>query len=443
MPVLRGTPPLVAPAVLVVAIAATAGLAAAAMPVLSVTTRDAVLGLHTDAAGVPIDVDVPVPVPVPTRVDNTPRAILEWWGDRGVPGAGVAASAIPDDPLYDSDFTPATGAIPLLPDDSVRFEYGPGASTIGTATYFSGDALATGGLSGEVHEPAADAVADADHGLRALRAGASRAATSRLAFHDDDAGATERLPYAPSRVPKTDGTPLTRAAPSPTVATAASITDGGSSEDAASLAARAALVTAALALPALAVALYHRIRGNSTLDNETRKTIFDAVCGEAGLGVADVAAAARVSYSTASYHLDRLVKERMLVVTADGNKLRYYKNGGAFSEDERRVLPILKNDEAMRVLGAILERPGTYRAQVAQTLGVTATTVNWHLRRLADVGLVTEVRSGRAAALSADHDRIGVVLASLLPKLAPTEAEEVSRRLVVVPVAESAAATAA
>ena len=166
-----------------------------------------------------------------------------------------------------------------------------------------------------------------------------------------------------------------------------------------------------LALLGLAgVALYTRIRPTSALENETRKQIFEAVCHAPGMGVHAIAKSAGVSYSTTAYHLERLVEAGMIVMTPDGNKLCYYKNGGAFTETERRLLPILKNEEATRLLEAILESPGTYRAALAGRLGVTATTINWHLKRLREAGLVEEVRAGRNAYL---YPRTGALRESL------------------------------
>jgi DNA-binding transcriptional ArsR family regulator len=157
---------------------------------------------------------------------------------------------------------------------------------------------------------------------------------------------------------------------------------------------------AALGLLGLAgFALYHRIRPHATLENDTRKAIFEAVCETPGLGVHVISERARVSYSTATYHLERLVAAGMIVMTPDGNKLCYYKNGGAFTESERKILPLVKNEEAARLLEAILDTPGTYRAALAERLGVTATTINWHLRRLREAGLIDETRQGRNAYL--------------------------------------------
>ena len=175
------------------------------------------------------------------------------------------------------------------------------------------------------------------------------------------------------------------------------------------------------------LALYHRIRPNAALENGTRKAIFDAVCASPGMGVHAIAERTGVSYSTTAYHLERLVEAGMIVMTPDGNKLCYYKNGGAFTEAERRLLPVLKNGEAVRLLEAILETPGTYRAALAERLGVTATTINWHLKRLRETGLVAEVRSGRNAYL---YPRVGPLresLVALAAKVATTDADVAER----------------
>lgn len=192
-------------------------------------------------------------------------------------------------------------------------------------------------------------------------------------------------------------------------------------------------MAAASLLCLLGLALYHRIRPAAALENDTRKVIFNAVCERPGLGVHDIADAANVSYSTATYHLERLVGAGMLVMTPDGNKLCYYKNGGAFNESERRLVPILKNREATRLLESILESPGTYRAALAERLGVTATTINWHLRRLREAGLIDETRQGRNAYLHPRADHLGATLRALMEKLGPDEVEAAQRLLTYAP----------
>lgn len=187
---------------------------------------------------------------------------------------------------------------------------------------------------------------------------------------------------------------------------------------------KAAVTAGAVALMLLGpLAMYSRISRDETLENDTRREIYDIVETTPGICIKDVADAADVSYSTASYHLDRLVKTDYLVKDQEGNKVLYYKNGGTFTKDERELVPILKNHECMRVFEHILENPWCYRAEAAEALGVSHTTVNWHLKRLTDAELVEEHREGRNCHLYIDDQTLDRVMA-VMDKLEAMGAEE-------------------
>lgn len=201
---------------------------------------------------------------------------------------------------------------------------------------------------------------------------------------------------APKPVPR--GSPPTV---QPNAVALAPVKDGG---------AAAAVAAGALAIGALLALwpLYHRLAGARTLESATRKRIYDVVCARPGAGVAEVAMKGGVSYSTATYHLDRLVQAGMLVETNEGGRVRWFKNGG-FNEQDRKLVPIVENPEVMRILDIVRQNPGTYRAAIADTLNVTTTTVNWHLKRLLAEGLVREERRGRNAFLYADEQRLAAL----------------------------------
>ena len=196
--------------------------------------------------------------------------------------------------------------------------------------------------------------------------------------------------------------------------------NGSGGADVAAMALGAALVGGAIIGP---MALYHRIRSNHTLNNKTRQMVYDAVVKSPGMGVNDAAKAADCSYSTAAYHLERLVEERLLIAAEDGRRARYFKNGGAFSQAEREFVPVLQSKEAMAVLQVIVENPWCYRAEVAQKLGVSGPTVNWHLKKLMGVGVVKEMREGRVSYLYADKKSLGSLGANLVGKLPEDQVE--------------------
>ncbi len=162
---------------------------------------------------------------------------------------------------------------------------------------------------------------------------------------------------------------------------------------------KAAIAAGLLALLLGPLTMYSRIQRGDALENDTRRNIYEIVENDPGICIKDVATDADVSYSTASYHLDRLVRMDYIARRKEGNKVLYYKNGGTFTQQEQQLVPLLKNTEAMRVFEHILENPWCYRAEVAEALGVSHTTINWHLDNLQEANLVEEHREGRSCHL--------------------------------------------
>jgi predicted transcriptional regulator len=168
------------------------------------------------------------------------------------------------------------------------------------------------------------------------------------------------------------------------------------------------------------VLLYNRLNRGATFENPTRRRIFEYVKTMPGACIADIAQQVGVSHSTASYHLDKLCGFSLVTSNADGNKVRFFVNGGAFTEDERRVLSALDNVETRRVLAVIIRHPWSYRAELTALLNVSSPTVNWHLERLTGCGLVLENKSGRNRFLFADKTYVGSALQRLVDKLRDT-----------------------
>jgi predicted transcriptional regulator len=176
---------------------------------------------------------------------------------------------------------------------------------------------------------------------------------------------------------------------------------------------KAAVSVGLLSLLVGPLAMYSRIKRSEGLDNDTRRAIYEIIEDDPGVCIQEAADRAGVSYSTASYHLKRLVKMDYVERREDGNKVRYYKNGGGFTQAERELVPVLKNDEAMAVFQHIVENPWCYRAEVAEALDVSHTTVNWHLDQLQEVDLVEEHREGRNCHLHVDDEALDRVTATI------------------------------
>lgn len=170
----------------------------------------------------------------------------------------------------------------------------------------------------------------------------------------------------------------------------------------------------AIVLPLLA------IRGGEsrgTLENDTRRAVYEHVRDQPGTPIAGVAEAVDVSHSTATYHLDTLAESGLVVSLEDGNKRRFFPNAGAYDEAERRCLAVLENEGTRRALAAVARREPTTRSELASSLDVSIPTVNWHLERLDDCGFLDQVDAGGSVELRLERSRTRSVLAGLLEKL--------------------------
>ncbi|MBI4393168.1 MAG: winged helix-turn-helix transcriptional regulator [Euryarchaeota archaeon] len=156
--------------------------------------------------------------------------------------------------------------------------------------------------------------------------------------------------------------------------------------------------------------LYHRMRGAASLENKTRKAVFDIVTGRTGITANGISALAGIGYTTVMYHLRRLMTEGMVVESGDGHNRLYYQNGGEVSRDERDLVAIGRDPQAMRLLNFISEHPWSYRAEIANAMGVSTTTINWHLKKLVKSGLIVEERDGKNAFLCPCREKMGVLL---------------------------------
>lgn len=136
--------------------------------------------------------------------------------------------------------------------------------------------------------------------------------------------------------------------------------------------------------------LYRRLSREKSLANPTRVTVFERILACPGITAGALARSVSIDRHTALHHLDVLCGFGMIEGRRVGARLRYYRNGGVFSEDEKRAHVALADPKARAVLLARLRSPGSSVAGLAQSLGVPKSTALWHLQRMRRLGVVRE-----------------------------------------------------
>ena len=78
-------------------------------------------------------------------------------------------------------------------------------------------------------------------------------------------------------------------------------------------------------------------------------------------------------------------------------------NESTYGEKEKAVFSALKNDKYRRIISEILNCDWITHEKLAEKVGVSAPTINWHIRHLKEEGIVRADTDGRYTAYSIDH----------------------------------------
>jgi len=97
---------------------------------------------------------------------------------------------------------------------------------------------------------------------------------------------------------------------------------------------------------------------------------------------------------TVQYHLNLLEKNGR--ITSERHNLhRFYFPVGIFKESERNVLKILSQETAREILMLIIERKEPSQTDIVNTVRISAASVNWHIKRLIELGIIKETKEGK------------------------------------------------
>jgi predicted transcriptional regulator len=95
-----------------------------------------------------------------------------------------------------------------------------------------------------------------------------------------------------------------------------------------------------------------------------------------------------ISLGTAQYHLDRLEKMGRIVSTRLGLYKHYFPIG-IFQQNEKEILQVLGQETTREILMLIIERQAPTQTDIVISLGISAASVNWHIRHLINVNIAS------------------------------------------------------
>jgi len=98
---------------------------------------------------------------------------------------------------------------------------------------------------------------------------------------------------------------------------------------------------------------------------------------------------------TTQYHLNYLAKLKKITSKRRGLRKFYFVYGIFYGTNGCNILQVLSQETARDIMLFIITRQNPTQTDLIKLTGITASSVNWHIRRLLELNLIHEIRSGK------------------------------------------------
>ena len=119
----------------------------------------------------------------------------------------------------------------------------------------------------------------------------------------------------------------------------------------------------------------------------SRRRIYECVTTNPGAHLRELARRCTMPLGTSLYHLDYLESAGMIVSRRDGRYKRYF-GSHSIGRREKEVLSLLRHEAPRRLTQALLDRGAATQRELCDSVGVSRSTVSFHLNRLVADGVV-------------------------------------------------------
>jgi predicted transcriptional regulator len=127
---------------------------------------------------------------------------------------------------------------------------------------------------------------------------------------------------------------------------------------------------------------------------ETADRILQFIQNNPGCHLRGIKDMIQISQGTVQYHTDRLEKMGRITSTTSG-LYKHYFPVGVFQNNEKEILQILSQETTRQILMYIVEQKSPTQTDIVNSVGISASSVNWHMKRLVEFRLVEEIKEGK------------------------------------------------
>lgn len=160
----------------------------------------------------------------------------------------------------------------------------------------------------------------------------------------------------------------------------------------------------------------------------TRRRIHEAVTDHPGLHFSELTRRLDIAPGQAQYHLRKLTATEAVVAAEIEGQTHYYPP--EIDAWERRALAILRRETAGEIVASLLADDPLRPATITAELDIARSTLEYHLDRLVDAGIVEKRRrNGRVIVVAARPEATAELLYDADPSLAERLVDRYTRLL--------------
>jgi len=154
-----------------------------------------------------------------------------------------------------------------------------------------------------------------------------------------------------------------------------------------------------------------RIGRSNALANLNREKLYDFIKSCPGVYFNEIIKKTGLNRGTVRYHMEVLETQNMIEPYKANGKIRYFQNSSTYEEKDKAVIAALRNDMDRKIILEILDGQCISNETLVEKMGVSASTISWHIRHLKEHGIVRADTEGRYTTYSIDSDYLDSIWA--------------------------------
>lgn len=142
---------------------------------------------------------------------------------------------------------------------------------------------------------------------------------------------------------------------------------------------------------------------------QSRKRLFDYIEANPGTHFSKVKRELEMETGLVQYHLRKL-EEYNVIESRDHQGKRRLFVARELDSQERSILSTLRYETTRNILLHLLEHGPVRNADIADAVGITPSTVTWHVSNLVDEGVVETIQDGRTTRYQVAKEELTIQL---------------------------------